>query len=270
MIIYGRSDAVLNPGGVRIGTAEIYRQVEQLDEVVESLVIGQQWEDDERIVLFVRLRDGVDARRRRSRTHPPAHPRRTRRRATCRRGSCRSPTSRARRAARSSSWPCATSSTAATVKNREALANPEALEQFAIGRSCDVSSGLTSDSITIRMQWITLSFSPPAGRRSDRSAARSRISPPPISAPSSFARRSRAPASTRTTSATSSWAACCRPAPGMNVARQAALKAGVPVEVPAETDQPRLRLRAAGGRARGRGGQGRLRRSDRSPAAPSR
>jgi acetoacetyl-CoA synthetase len=56
VIIYGRSDAVLNPGGVRIGTAEIYRQVEQIDEVAESLVIGQQWEHDERIVLFVRLR----------------------------------------------------------------------------------------------------------------------------------------------------------------------------------------------------------------------
>ena len=59
MIIHGRSDAVLNPGGVRIGTAEIYRQVEQLDEVVESLVIGQIWESDVRVVLFVRLRDGV-------------------------------------------------------------------------------------------------------------------------------------------------------------------------------------------------------------------
>jgi len=56
-IIYGRSDAVLNPGGVRIGTAEIYRQVEQLDEVAESLVIGQDWNNDVRVVLFVRLRD---------------------------------------------------------------------------------------------------------------------------------------------------------------------------------------------------------------------
>jgi len=56
-IIYGRSDATLNPGGVRIGTAEIYRQVEQLDEVVESLVIGQDWDNDVRVVLFVRLRD---------------------------------------------------------------------------------------------------------------------------------------------------------------------------------------------------------------------
>ena len=63
MIIYGRSDAVLNPGGVRIGTAEIYRQVEQLDEVVESLVIGQDFPPDKptdvRVVLFVRLREGL-------------------------------------------------------------------------------------------------------------------------------------------------------------------------------------------------------------------
>jgi acetoacetyl-CoA synthetase len=59
LIIHGRSDAVLNPGGVRIGTAEIYRQVERLDEVVESLAIGQDWNNDVRIVLFVRLRDGL-------------------------------------------------------------------------------------------------------------------------------------------------------------------------------------------------------------------
>jgi acetoacetyl-CoA synthetase len=59
VVIYGRSDAVLNPGGVRIGTAEIYRQVEQIDDVIESLVIGQYWERDERIVLFVRLKEGV-------------------------------------------------------------------------------------------------------------------------------------------------------------------------------------------------------------------
>ncbi|MAW86396.1 MAG: acetoacetate--CoA ligase [Phyllobacteriaceae bacterium] len=59
MIIHGRSDATLNPGGVRIGTAEIYNQVEQLDEVIEALCIGQQWEDDVRVVLFVRLAEGV-------------------------------------------------------------------------------------------------------------------------------------------------------------------------------------------------------------------
>jgi acetoacetyl-CoA synthetase len=59
-VIHGRSDATLNPGGVRIGTAEIYRQVERLDEIIESVAVGQQWEGDERIVLFVVLRDGVD------------------------------------------------------------------------------------------------------------------------------------------------------------------------------------------------------------------
>jgi acetoacetyl-CoA synthetase len=59
LVILGRSDATLNPGGVRIGTAEVYRQVEQLPEVVESLVVGQEWQGDVRVVLFVRLRDGV-------------------------------------------------------------------------------------------------------------------------------------------------------------------------------------------------------------------
>ncbi len=60
LVISGRSDATLNPGGVRIGTAEIYRQVEQLPEVIESLVVGQEWEGDVRIVLFVRLRVGLE------------------------------------------------------------------------------------------------------------------------------------------------------------------------------------------------------------------
>jgi acetoacetyl-CoA synthetase len=59
MIIHGRSDATLNPGGVRIGTGEIYRQVEQIPEVVEALAVGQDWQGDVRIVLFVRLRDGA-------------------------------------------------------------------------------------------------------------------------------------------------------------------------------------------------------------------
>lgn len=59
VIVHGRSDATLNPGGVRIGTAEIYRQVECLDEVVESVVVGQEFEGDIRIVLFVVLRDGL-------------------------------------------------------------------------------------------------------------------------------------------------------------------------------------------------------------------
>jgi acetoacetyl-CoA synthetase len=59
VIIHGRSDAVLNPGGVRIGTAEIYRQVERIEEVIESIVVGQEWQDDVRVVLFVVLRQGV-------------------------------------------------------------------------------------------------------------------------------------------------------------------------------------------------------------------
>lgn len=58
-LIHGRSDAVLNPGGVRIGTAEIYRQVEKVQQVSESLAIGQQWDGDVRVVLFVRLQDGA-------------------------------------------------------------------------------------------------------------------------------------------------------------------------------------------------------------------
>ncbi len=60
LIVYGRSDSVLNPGGVRIGTAEIYRQVEQLDDITESLVVGQDWDGDVRVVLFVKLREGVE------------------------------------------------------------------------------------------------------------------------------------------------------------------------------------------------------------------
>ena len=59
MIFYGRSDATLNPGGVRIGTAEIYRQVEALDDVLEAVVVGQDWDSDQRVILFVKLRDGV-------------------------------------------------------------------------------------------------------------------------------------------------------------------------------------------------------------------
>jgi acetoacetyl-CoA synthetase len=83
-VITGRSDATLNPGGVRVGTAEIYRQVEQLPEVVESLVVGQDVADggatDTRVVLFVRLRPGLvlddalrDRVRRRIREHTSPH-----------------------------------------------------------------------------------------------------------------------------------------------------------------------------------------------------
>jgi len=59
MIIHGRSDATLNPGGVRIGTAELYRVAESLPEIDDSIAVGQRWEGDERIILFVRLAQGV-------------------------------------------------------------------------------------------------------------------------------------------------------------------------------------------------------------------
>lgn len=114
-MIYGRSDATLNPGGVRIGTAEIYRQVEKLPEVVESLVIGQDWPpeapSDVRVVLFVKLREGLALdvalverikRTIRNNTTP----------ATCRPGWCRCRTSPAPRVARSWNWRCATWCTA--------------------------------------------------------------------------------------------------------------------------------------------------------------
>jgi acetoacetyl-CoA synthetase len=129
VIIYGRSDAVLNPGGVRIGTAEIYRQVEQDPDVLESLVIGQHWDGDERIVLFVKLRDGVplDAAR------EDAIRARIRRNAT--------PRHVPARIVQVSDIPRTKSGKIVElavrdvvhgrpVRNREALANPEALDHF--------------------------------------------------------------------------------------------------------------------------------------------
>jgi acetoacetyl-CoA synthetase len=129
VIIYGRSDAVLNPGGVRIGTAEIYRQVEQLPDVLESLVIGQQWSGDERVVLFVKLRDGlsldeaaIDRIRRhiRQNTTPRHVPARI---------------VQVTEIPRTKSGKIVELAVrdvvhGRPVKNREALANPEALDQF--------------------------------------------------------------------------------------------------------------------------------------------
>jgi len=60
VVIYGRSDATLNPGGVRIGTAEIYRQVETLPEIIDSIVVGQNWQNDVQVILFVKLAKGVE------------------------------------------------------------------------------------------------------------------------------------------------------------------------------------------------------------------
>ena len=130
LLIYGRSDAVLNPGGVRIGTAEIYRQVEQLDEVVEGLVIGQEWDGDTRVVLFVVLRGDQpidDALRERIRTQIRSNT---------------SPRHVPARIVQVADIPRTKSGKIVElavrnvvhdqpVKNREALANPEALEHFA-------------------------------------------------------------------------------------------------------------------------------------------
>jgi acetoacetyl-CoA synthetase len=129
IVIHGRSDAVLNPGGVRIGTAEIYRQVEQLDEIVESLAVGQQWEQDERIVLFVRLRDGLELdealvarikdqiRRNTTPRHVPARVVQVRDIPRTKSGKIVELAVRDLIHGRE-------------VRNREALANPEALDQF--------------------------------------------------------------------------------------------------------------------------------------------
>jgi acetoacetyl-CoA synthetase len=129
IVIYGRSDAVLNPGGVRIGTAEIYRQVEQLDEIVESLVVGQQWDRDERIVLFVRLRDGMTLspdleRRIRTQVRASTTPRHVPARIV-----------QVTEIPRTKSGKIVELAVrdvihGREVRNREALANPEALDQF--------------------------------------------------------------------------------------------------------------------------------------------
>ncbi len=130
LIIYGRSDATLNPGGVRIGTAEIYRQAEQIDEVVESIVIGQQWKGDVRVVLFVRLRDGVTlddelARRIRQQIRDNTTPRHVPAKILEVSDIPRTKSGKiVELAVRSMVH-------GESVKNKEALANPEALELFA-------------------------------------------------------------------------------------------------------------------------------------------
>ena len=130
VIIHGRSDAVLNPGGVRIGTAEIYRQVEQIDEVLEGLVIGQKWQGDVRVLLFVRLRDGLtldDALRARiahqirSNTTPRHVPARI----------LQTPEIPRTRSGKIVELAVRSVIHGEPVHNREALANPEALDWFA-------------------------------------------------------------------------------------------------------------------------------------------
>jgi len=130
MRIHGRSDAVLNPGGVRIGTAEIYRQVEQLPEVVESLAIGQDWDGDVRVVLFVRLREGevLDEALRariRERVKAGASPRHVPARIVS------VPDIPRTRSGKIVELAVRDVVHGRPVGNREALANPEALEHFA-------------------------------------------------------------------------------------------------------------------------------------------
>ena len=130
VIIYGRSDAVLNPGGVRIGTAEIYRRVEQLEEIVESLVIGQEWDGDVRVVLFVILRGGAgldDALESKIRAHIRATA--TRRHVPAR--IVRVTDIPRTRSGKITELAVRDIVHGRAVTNREALANPEALEQFA-------------------------------------------------------------------------------------------------------------------------------------------
>ena len=128
-IIYGRSDAVLNPGGVRIGTAEIYRQVEQLDEIEEGLAIGQDWDGDVRVVLFVRLApgcelDGALEDRIRDRVRRGASPRHVPARIVAVPDIPRTKSGKiVELAVRSIVH-------GETVRNIEALANPEALDHF--------------------------------------------------------------------------------------------------------------------------------------------
>ncbi|HEX2430650.1 MAG TPA: acetoacetate--CoA ligase [Aestuariivirgaceae bacterium] len=129
IIIHGRSDATLNPGGVRIGTAEIYAQVEQVPEVVEALAIGQNFDNDVRIVLFVRLKDGVTldealASRIRAQIRSGASPRHVPAKIVKVTDIPRTKSGKITELA------VRDIVHGRAVKNREALANPEALELF--------------------------------------------------------------------------------------------------------------------------------------------
>jgi acetoacetyl-CoA synthetase len=129
MIIHGRSDATLNPGGVRIGTAEIYNQVEQMPEIAEALCIGQDWDNDVRIVLFVRpaagvTLDGALAERIRARIRAGASPRHVPAKIVAVADIPRTKSGKITELA------VRDVVHGREVKNREALANPEALELY--------------------------------------------------------------------------------------------------------------------------------------------
>jgi acetoacetyl-CoA synthetase len=130
MIIHGRSDATLNPGGVRIGTAEIYNQVEQMPEILEAICIGQEWEDDVRVVLFVRLAEGatLDAdleKRIKDRIRTGASPRHVPARIVAVADIPRTKSGKITELA------VRDVVHGRAVKNKEALANPEALDLYA-------------------------------------------------------------------------------------------------------------------------------------------
>ena len=129
MVIHGRSDATLNAGGVRIGTAEIYAQVEQMPEIVEAVAVGQEFDNDTRIVLFVKLADGVDLtdelqaeiRRRLRANESPRH--------VPARIAAVTDVPRTR-SNKTSELAVADVVNGREVRNTEALANPESLEQY--------------------------------------------------------------------------------------------------------------------------------------------
>jgi acetoacetyl-CoA synthetase len=129
IVIHGRSDATLNAGGVRIGTAEIYRQVEQLPEVAEAIAVGQEWDGDTRIVLFVRLAEGAELddeleRRIRTRLRERCSPRHVPARIAAVEDIPRT------RSGKITELAVADVVNGRDVRNTEALANPEALAQF--------------------------------------------------------------------------------------------------------------------------------------------
>ena len=130
MIIHGRSDATLNPQGVRIGTAEIYNVVEQMDEVIEAICIGQPWDDDVRVVLFVRLAEGLTLdedliKRIKSVVREGASPRHVPAKVLQVQDIPRTKSGKIVELA------VREVVEGRPVKNKEALANPEALEEFA-------------------------------------------------------------------------------------------------------------------------------------------
>ncbi len=129
MVFFGRSDATLNAGGVRIGTAEIYRQVEQLDEIQEAIVVGQDWDNDTRVILFVVLREGLELTEQletqiRARIRAGASPRHVPARIAA------VPDIPRTKSGKIVELAVRDIVHGRPVKNREALANPEALDHF--------------------------------------------------------------------------------------------------------------------------------------------